>query len=70
MSKTTSQDQRVAVVTGGAGAIGGAIVARLAPDHSVVVLDRTGDFGVDLAARPGNNPDGKVRAGNDGSSAG
>ena len=39
---------RVAVVTGGAGAIGGAIGARLAPDHTVVVLDRTGDVGVDL----------------------
>jgi NAD(P)-dependent dehydrogenase (short-subunit alcohol dehydrogenase family) len=48
MSDTTNQDQRVAVVTGGAGAIGGAIVARLAPDHSVVVLDRTGHFAVDL----------------------
>ena len=41
-------DRRVAVVTGGAGAIGGAVVARLAPDHVVVVLDRTGDVVVDL----------------------
>ncbi|HET9892402.1 MAG TPA: SDR family oxidoreductase [Mycobacterium sp.] len=41
-------DRRVAVVTGGAGAIGGAIVARLAPDHTVVVLDRAGDVVVDL----------------------
>jgi NAD(P)-dependent dehydrogenase (short-subunit alcohol dehydrogenase family) len=48
MSGTTNQDHRVAVVTGGAGAIGGAIVARLAPDHTVVVLDRTGDVAVDL----------------------
>ena len=40
---------RVAVVTGGAGAIGGAIAARLAPDHTVVVLDRTGDVAVDLS---------------------
>jgi NAD(P)-dependent dehydrogenase (short-subunit alcohol dehydrogenase family) len=40
--------RRVAVVTGGAGAIGGAIAARLAPDHTVVVLDRTGDVVVDL----------------------
>jgi NAD(P)-dependent dehydrogenase (short-subunit alcohol dehydrogenase family) len=48
MSNTTNQDLRVAVVTGGAGGIGGAIVARLALDHSVVVLDRTGDFAVDL----------------------
>jgi NAD(P)-dependent dehydrogenase (short-subunit alcohol dehydrogenase family) len=47
----TSRDvttRRVAVVTGGAGAIGGAIAARLAPDHDVVVLDRTGDVVVDL----------------------
>ncbi len=36
------------MVTGGAGGIGGAIVARLAPDHNVVVLDRAGDFAVDL----------------------
>ena len=42
-------NRRVAVVTGGAGAIGGAIVARLATDHTVVVLDRTGDVPVDLA---------------------
>lgn len=41
-------NRRVAVVTGGAGAIGGAIVARLARDHTVVVLDRTGDVIVDL----------------------
>lgn len=40
--------RRVAVVTGGAGAIGGAIVARLARDHVVVVLDRTGEVVVDL----------------------
>src|SRR5260370_6399489 len=48
MSGETNQDQRVAVVTGGAGGIGGAIVSRLAPDHTVVVLDRTGDVVVDL----------------------
>jgi 3-oxoacyl-[acyl-carrier protein] reductase len=41
-------DRRVAVVTGGAGAIGGAIAARLAADHTVVVLDRSGDVVVDL----------------------
>src|SRR3954469_10532144 len=40
--------RRVAVVTGGAGAIGGAIAARLASTHTVVVLDRTGDVAVDL----------------------
>jgi NAD(P)-dependent dehydrogenase (short-subunit alcohol dehydrogenase family) len=40
--------RRVAVVTGGAGAIGGAIATRLAPDHTVVVLDRAGDVVVDL----------------------
>jgi NAD(P)-dependent dehydrogenase (short-subunit alcohol dehydrogenase family) len=48
MAGETSDDPRVAVVTGGAGAIGGAIVARLAADHTVVVLDRTGDVVVDL----------------------
>ena len=48
MSSKGNGDRRVAVVTGGAGAIGGAIVARLAPDHTVVVLDRTGDVVVDL----------------------
>ena len=49
MSGDTNEDQRVAVVTGGAGGIGSAIVARLAPEHTVVVLDRTGDVVVDLA---------------------
>jgi NAD(P)-dependent dehydrogenase (short-subunit alcohol dehydrogenase family) len=49
MADTTNQDQRVAVVTGGAGGIGSAIVGRLSPDHNVVSLDRTGDFGVDLS---------------------
>jgi NAD(P)-dependent dehydrogenase (short-subunit alcohol dehydrogenase family) len=48
MSGKTNQGDRVAVVTGGAGAISGAIVARLAPDHTVVVLDRAGDYVVDL----------------------
>ena len=49
MADETNQDQRVAVVTGGAGGIGGAIVARLALDHTVVVLDRSGgDVVVDL----------------------
>jgi NAD(P)-dependent dehydrogenase (short-subunit alcohol dehydrogenase family) len=42
-------EQRVAVVTGGAGAIGGAIVAALAgAGHSVVSLDRASDPPVDL----------------------
>ena len=44
----SDRGSRVAVVTGGAGAIGGAIAARLAPDHTVVSLDRTGDLIVDL----------------------
>jgi NAD(P)-dependent dehydrogenase (short-subunit alcohol dehydrogenase family) len=48
MPNEDSHDRRVAVVTGGAGAIGGAIAARLAPGHTVVVLDRTGDVVVDL----------------------
>jgi len=43
-----TDDRRVAVVTGGAGAIGGSIAVRLAADHTVVVLDRTGDVVVDL----------------------
>lgn len=47
-STETVEGRRVAVVTGGRGAIGGAIVARLAVDHTVVVLDRTGDVPVDL----------------------
>ena len=49
MSDPTNEKPRVAVVTGGSGAIGGAIVSRLAPDHTVVVLDRNGDFPLDLA---------------------
>jgi NAD(P)-dependent dehydrogenase (short-subunit alcohol dehydrogenase family) len=41
---------RRAVVTGGAGAIGGAIAGALrATGHEVVVLDRTGDVACDLA---------------------
>ncbi len=41
---------RVAIVTGGAGAIGGAIATALrAADHTVAVLDRAGDPPVDLA---------------------
>ena len=48
MSGQATEDRRVAVVTGGAGAIGGAIAARLAADHTVVVLDRTRDVVVDL----------------------
>lgn len=41
---------RVAAVTGGAGAIGGAIVGALrAAEHTVEVLDRDGDPPVDLA---------------------
>ncbi|HTP21383.1 MAG TPA: SDR family oxidoreductase [Solirubrobacteraceae bacterium] len=42
---------RVAVVTGGAGAIGSSIVAALeAAGHSVAVFDRAGETPVDLAA--------------------
>jgi NAD(P)-dependent dehydrogenase (short-subunit alcohol dehydrogenase family) len=58
MSSKPNDDRRVAVVTGGAGAIGGAIVARLSTDHTVVVLDRTGDVVVDLG-----DPDDVRRAG-------
>src|ERR1700749_1938819 len=48
MSSKGDGDRRVAGVTGGAGAIGGAILARLPPHHTVVVLDRTGDVVVNL----------------------
>src|SRR5258705_6821516 len=47
-SRPDASDRRVAFVTGGSGSIGGSIAARLAPDHTVVVLDRTGDVVVDL----------------------
>ncbi len=41
--------QRTAVVTGGAGGIGGAIVRALgASGHEVAILDREGEFAVDL----------------------
>ncbi|CAI7978363.1 3-oxoacyl-(acyl-carrier protein) reductase [Frankia sp. Hr75.2] len=43
-------DERVAVVTGGAGLIGRAIVESLeATGHKVVVIDQTGPFAADLA---------------------
>jgi NAD(P)-dependent dehydrogenase (short-subunit alcohol dehydrogenase family) len=43
---------RVAVVTGGAGAIGGSIATALgAAGHTVAVIDRAGDSPVDLARR-------------------
>ena len=48
LSSEANESRRVAVVSGGAGAIGGAIVSRLTPDHTVVILDRTGDVLVDL----------------------
>jgi NAD(P)-dependent dehydrogenase (short-subunit alcohol dehydrogenase family) len=43
-------EERIAVVTGGAGAIGGAIVAALAgAGHRTVVVDRRGEVACDLA---------------------
>ncbi|MGE0216134.1 SDR family NAD(P)-dependent oxidoreductase [Mycolicibacterium sp.] len=46
-----TDEDRVAVVTGGAGAIGAAIVAALAATgHRTVVLDRTGEVACDLAS--------------------
>jgi len=49
-SEAGSTATRVAAVTGGAGAIGSAIVSALrAAGHSVAVLDRAGDPPVDLA---------------------
>ena len=48
---TEVSTSRVAVVTGGGGAIGGAIVRELARlGHRVVVLDRDGDIACDLGA--------------------
>jgi NAD(P)-dependent dehydrogenase (short-subunit alcohol dehydrogenase family) len=45
--------KRTAVVTGGAGGIGGAIVRALqGSGHEVAILDRTGPFAVDLADEP------------------
>jgi len=49
MSAPASSDRRVAVVTGGSGAIGGAIAARLSSGHQAIVLDRHGDISVDLS---------------------
>ena len=48
MTESQSEEGRVAVVTGGSGASGGAIAARLAPEHRVVILARKGDIRVDL----------------------
>jgi NAD(P)-dependent dehydrogenase (short-subunit alcohol dehydrogenase family) len=49
-SVASGAQSRVAAVTGGAGAIGGAIVSALrATGHSVVVLDRASEPPVDLA---------------------
>lgn len=52
MSELTDQGgRRVAVVTGGAGAIGSAIVAELAAaGHETVVIDRSGEFACDLSS--------------------
>jgi NAD(P)-dependent dehydrogenase (short-subunit alcohol dehydrogenase family) len=45
--------QRTAVVTGGAGGIGGAIVRSLtAAGHEVAIVDREGQFAVDLGDEP------------------
>jgi NAD(P)-dependent dehydrogenase (short-subunit alcohol dehydrogenase family) len=50
MTHTSDGRQRVAVVTGGAGAIGGAIATALGNrGHRVVIVDRSGDVACDLA---------------------
>lgn len=50
-SNAAAVTDRVAVVTGGAGAIGSAIVAALRADgHRVVVIDRAGDIAADLSS--------------------
>jgi NAD(P)-dependent dehydrogenase (short-subunit alcohol dehydrogenase family) len=50
ISEAEPRTTRVAAVTGGAGAIGSAIVSALrVTGHSVIVLDRAGDIPVDLA---------------------
>ena len=44
--------QRTAVVTGGAGGIGGAIVRSLAATgHDLAILDREGEFAVESRRR-------------------
>ena len=49
MDEPSLNEQRVAVVTGGSGAIGGAIKAALAASgHDTVSLDQAGDPPVDL----------------------
>jgi NAD(P)-dependent dehydrogenase (short-subunit alcohol dehydrogenase family) len=49
--QTSTDDARVAVVTGGAGAIGGAIVRALqASGHRTVVIDRDGTISADLGS--------------------
>ena len=43
MSSTMSQDQRVAVVTGGSGGIGRAVARRLSADGNTVVVNFVGN---------------------------
>jgi NAD(P)-dependent dehydrogenase (short-subunit alcohol dehydrogenase family) len=51
MSIPHGPDDRIAVITGGAGAIGTAIVRALREaGHRTVVLDRAGDIGCDLSS--------------------
>jgi NAD(P)-dependent dehydrogenase (short-subunit alcohol dehydrogenase family) len=45
------ESERVAVITGGGGAIGSAIASTLAADGlQIVVVDRTGDVEADLSS--------------------
>jgi NAD(P)-dependent dehydrogenase (short-subunit alcohol dehydrogenase family) len=51
MSTSPPEPRRVAVITGGAGAIGSAITSALRlSGHQTVVVDRTGDVPCDLAS--------------------
>jgi pyridoxal 4-dehydrogenase len=49
MDELRATQRRLAVITGGAGAIGAAIARALAPGHEIAVLDQAGEPPIDLA---------------------